>query len=615
MNQTQPTDCTLIIDTNILLDIPNIHNFNWGVQPVNLKILQSVRDELRGLARDQMDRKLARTAQSAFDKLNNLQRRAPAEGYPLPGGGHLCFTDDLPEIAHPLDAESVDHKQIALALTLMKAYPNKFCAIVTRDREMADIAAATRPNVLVVMPVGNDIEKAIQAQLPRLIEWWQQFHEAAAEDKPQPIKQARASRQRPDRQARIRQVVRRLYGQIRSARHRAILAIAPLELRLALSTHLIEVLTAKKRRVVFLFVQDAAMADWWAAELHRRCQLPNGSVFVFGGEPIARVGPIRVVIYRHDQIERRVDQHMARFRDAGRRVSAVVDGCDLMEPVEIAMLLFECDQFIGFTRHDLKHVQAVGGRMLSAFFQQQTVASYTFADGEQDGWLHSFDVIRRPTPFNDEELKLYQAVNDEFLACHARISLQYPALNRSRDFWQTLHRILDRAVDSRAAELFALRERREEAARLTANKLEVAARLIAEAAKPARCLIFDYDGLWTKLLQERLAKLDRSVAVAGQETEPAAWEQTWRQFEAAKLDCLILKNMPPPGAVKAQIKRLILLTPLAPLTSLAAMVDWTLSHAASGSAVSVDLLYTVDTPEQQAMIAFAETCCGLRFGQ
>lgn len=608
------TGCTLIIDTNILLDIPDINSFNWGVQPVTVLVLQSVQEELRGLARDRINQRLANSAQRVFNKLNNLQRRISAEGYPLPGGGHLCFINGLPEVPHPLNAESVDHQQIALALKLMKDYPNRFCAIVTRDREMADIAAATRPNVPVVMPMGREIDKAIQGQLPRLIEWWQQFHEAV-EDKPEPIKRARPSlRSRPDRQVRIQQVVRQLYGQIRSARHRAILAIAPLELRLSLSTHLIEVLTTQKRRVVFLFVQDAPTAEWWAAELHRRCQLPDGSVLAFGGEPIARVGPTRVVIYRHDQIERRLDQHMARFRDAGRRVSAVVDGCDLMDPEEIAMLLFECDQFIGFTRHDLEHAQAVGGKMLSAFFQQQTIASYTFADGEQDGWLHSFDVIRRPTPFNGEELQLYQAVNDEFLTCHSRISHQYSILNRSRDFWQTLHRILDKTVDSRAAELFALRERREEAARLAAGKLEVMSKLITGVGKPACCLVFDYDGLWTKLLQKQLVEGHRVVALVGDEFGPEAWDKTWRQFEAGKLDCLILQDVPPPGLVKAQIKQLILLTPLAPLTLLAAMVDWTLSHAASSSAISVDILYTLDTPEQQAMIAFAETCCGLRFG-
>jgi hypothetical protein len=202
-------------------------------------------------------------------------------------------------------------------------------------------------------------------------------------------------------------------------------------------------------------------------------------------------------------------------------------------------------------------------------------------------------------------------VNNEFLTCHTRISHQYPALNRSRDFWQTLHRILDRTVDSRAAELFALREQREEVARMAAGKLEVTAKLINQVNKPARCLVFDYDGLWTKLLQRHLAEHDRTVAVGLQQVESVIW----RQFEAGKLDCLILHDVPPPGLVKAQIKQLILLTPLAPLASLAAMVDWTLSHAASSSAVSVDMLYTVDTPEQQAMIAFAETCCGLRFAR
>jgi len=55
--------------------------------------------------------------------------------------------------------------------------------------------------------------------------------------------------------------------------------------------------------------------------------------------------------------------------------------------------------------------------------------------------------------------------------------------------------------------------------------------------------------------------------------------------------------------VGARINRLIIMTPLTPLSRLAAIVDWALSHAVSGP------------PEQQAIMDFADTCCGLRFGR
>jgi len=92
-------------------------------------------------------------------------------------------------------------------------------------------------------------------------------------------------------------------------------------------------------------------------------------------------------------------------------------------------------------------------------------------------------------------------------------------------------------------------------------------------------------------------------------------ESLWRRFERGKVDCLILQDVPPVRFVGARINRLIVMTPLTPLASLAAIVDWVLSHALSGPAVCVDLLYTSGTPEQQAMVDFADTCCGLRFGR
>ena len=60
------------------------------------------------------------------------------------------------------------------------------------------------------------------------------------------------------------------------------------------------------------------------------------------------------------------------------------------------MLLFKCDQFVGFTRLPSGHDQAVGGRMLDVFFQQQTVASYTFADAKKTiGYILSMYSGRR----------------------------------------------------------------------------------------------------------------------------------------------------------------------------------------------------------------------------
>ena len=107
----------VVIDTNILMVIPTIHRLDWGVQPITVYVLDAVVNELRGLARDQEDRSKAAAAQEALSILDNMQRRSPPEGTPLPNNaGRLVFAKAPSNISPPLDPTSVDHQQIALAL-------------------------------------------------------------------------------------------------------------------------------------------------------------------------------------------------------------------------------------------------------------------------------------------------------------------------------------------------------------------------------------------------------------------------------------------------------------------------------------------------------------------
>ena len=609
----------VVVDTNILMALPAIHKFKWGVeQPITIYILDAVVDELRGLTRDKENTARAEAAQHTLSVLDALQKRAPPDGIPLLNAtGRLIFAKVPQDIPPPLDPTSVDHQQIALAQAHLKASPEGFCAIVTNDQEMANIAISASPAVPVIRPGTGAIGKAIRRQLATQIYWWQLFHcEEAAAKQSHPVKPARpVSKTRPDPQARLRRVVCSLYGRVRSSRHRAILSVAPLEARLALTAHVVRTLTRRKSRVIFLFVEGRSEAEYWAGELHRQCRLQSDAVLVFGERGLPRVRGTKVVVYCYSQIESRFNQHAARFAKAGRRITTVVDGCDLLDPVWIAMLLFGCDQFIGFTRHPLGHAQAVGGRMLATFFEQRTVATYTFADAEEDGWLRPFDVLRHPVTFQEDEFQTYREVNDRFITVHNKVSRRYPELNEASDFWESLHRILERAVDHQAASLFTLREQREELAQMARAKCEVVVRLLSEAGSPARCLICDLERLWTAVLRRTLAEQGMTVEVLERSFDADTAESLWRRFERGKVDCLILQDVPPVRFVGARINRLIVMTPLTPLASLAAIVDWVLSHALSGPAVCVDLLYTSGTPEQQAMVDFADTCCGLRFGR
>ena len=608
----------VIVDTSILMAIPAIHSFDWGVQPITVYILDTVLDELRGLARDRQDDVKATAARRALAVLDGLQKRAAPEGIPLINNtGHLVFVKPPSDIAPPLDPDSVDHQQIALAQTHLKAFLRGFCAIVTNDQEMADIATSTSPAVPVIAPGSSAMGTAIQRQLTRKLHWWQLSHrEGVVAEQPQRVKPARAvPRPSVDRQARLEQVVRSLYGRLRAAHHRAILSVAPLEVRLALTAHIVHSLAQHSNRVVFLFVEDRAAAEYWAGELRRRCQLSPDAVLVFGEQGILRVHGTRVVIYRHPQIESRFGHHAARFAGAGRRITVIVDGCDLLDPVWIATLLFGRDQFVGFTRHPLSHTQAVGGRMLATFFQQQTVATYTFADAEEDRWLRPFDVLRHSIAFQEDELQIYREVNDRFITLRSKASARYPELGEAVDFWEALHRTLERVVDEETASLFPLREQREALAQMARAKGETVVKLLNEVGSPARCLVCDLERLWTPVLLKMLANRGATAEVFERSSDTDAQESLWRRFEAGQVDCLILQDMPPVRLVGARINRLVVMTPLTPLSSLAAVVDWVLSHAVSGPAVYVDLLYTGGTPEEQALMEFADTCCGLHFGR
>lgn len=618
MTNSHQSHPAVVVDTNILMDIPAIHRFNWGMQPITVYVLDTVVNELRGLARDRRHGARAASAQRALAMLEPLQRRSPPEGVPLlNNAGRLVFARVPSGIAPPLDPRSVDHQQIALARAKLETPPKCFCAVVTNDQEMADIASSASPAVPVVRPGRRTMADVIRRQLARKLHWWESFHlEEAVADQPHPVKSARPTPgPRPDREARLEQVVRSLYGRLRSTRHRAILSVAPLEARLALTAHLVRILAQRSNRAIFLFVEGQSEAEHWAGELRLRCQLQRDGVLIFDERGIPQIHDTQVVVYRHPQIESRFKQHAARFSRAGRRFTAIADGCDLLDPVWIATLLFGCHQFIGFTRHALTHAQAVGGRMLATFFEQETVAAYTFADAEEDGWLRPFDVLRHPVTFQDDEAQVYEAVNDRFIAAHGKFSRRYPELGEAADFGESLHRILERVADHQVAGLFTLREQREELAQMAGAKRETVVQLLREAGSPARCLVCDFDRVWTAALLKALANRGMTAEVLERSADPAALEGLWRRFEAGKMDCLILQDVPPLSVAGARINRLIVMTPLTPLSTLASVVDWTLSHAISGPAVCVDLLYTSGTPEQEAMMDFADTCFGLRFGR
>jgi hypothetical protein len=613
-----------IIDTNIVMTLPRIHEHDWKLPLVDVYILRGVTNELDGLARDRTDADKARRAQRARDILSTLQKRAPSTGLLLRDGRVRLFFADAPQqICAPLQADSVDHQQIAFAHQCMREDPTRFCAIVTQDREMSGIAASACPPVQVVTSENADWNRLL-SQFLRKYEWWKQWTRVEQAAPPsaeagQSIKPPRPARPTlPNPEVRLQRIARNFHRRLGAAHYRAILAIAPLQARLALTAHLLNVLKRAPRRVLLVFVETRAEADYWARELRARCELPPGAVFVFRETGLTRGETPRAIVYHYDQIESFFNQHAARLKSSDRILSVVVDGCDLLSPERLAILLFGADQFAGYTRHALRHAHARSGLLLSHFFEQQTIFSYTFADAEADGWLRSFDTICQPIAWRAEEERAYAEINAQYIRLHDQTIRTYPALSRATNFWTALEKVLETVADAETAEIFKLREQREAMAQRAQAKLDKILSLLTRSddeSERGYNLVYDPSGRWIPILQKELPLHGLKVNTAAAETSYNDWEILWRNFDARKLDCLLLSVVPPFGLPRSHIHRLIITTPITALSTLTAAADWALSHAHSTDRypLEIHMLHVPHTPEEQMLQDFADSVCGIRF--
>lgn len=366
-----------------------------------------------------------------------------------------------------------------------------------------------------------------------------------------------------------------------------------------------------KKRVILLVVPSQAAASYWAAEIHQRGQFKAGDIQIFGMDNMNRLDKARVVIYRFDQMVRRLPKHLDRLKQAGQRLTAIVDGCDTLDAADLAPFLFDCDQFIGFNYHPAATAQSSVGRLLEAFVRGRSILTYSFADAERDGWGHSFDFFHHEVAFTPDEQQYWQELNDKYLKQREKVVRQYPQLHYADNFWEGLGHVLTETVAPEATELFPLREQWEEMTHLARNKLEVVKQLVRAAPQLSyRRLILDYAQQWTPVLCKQLTEMGLHVAELTPDNDQ---HQDWQGFAQNKLDTLLLSNAPAfslPGAVFHQ---LIILTPFRPIPEISAIVDWALSHSQAKDALRIDLLYVADSPEEVAMLEVAEACFNVRY--
>lgn len=608
-----------IVDTNILMAIPQIDRFNWGVKAVQIYILYSVMDELCGLSRDKYDLEKAHDAQVAYEYLDALLKRTGPKGLPIRGdGSRLFFVAPLGEALEPLDTENVDHQQIAFAQSMLDANPQRFCAVITRDREMAELANLASTDVQVIVPGSFALEESLRLQFARRYDYWAEWQPEPETVVEQPEHDSRSRKQtaplqrRPDPENRLQRTVRGFYSQIKSARHRAILSIAPLNARLALTAHLILLNARYKRRVVLVYVENVSAAEYWAAELRVRAHLPVEAVQVYGEEKAIDSFP-RAVVCLHEQVENRFRGCAAGLREEGRQITLVVDGADLLAPENLAMLLFEDVQFVGFTRYKMIQNGNPAKAGLGEFFDQQSLLHYTFADAERDGWLRSFDLVRHPVIWQPEEAREYGHLNARFVRAYNAILKAFPALAQRDDFAVALREIRSAVSDPRLDNYLVLKARREEMAQIAHGKLDALMNLLAsEGAQDGRSLVFDPSSLWVPVLHNLLERRKVRVATGRATTTREEWDLLWHRFEAGRLDVLLMTAVPPFGLIRANPSRLIITTPIAPFSQLVDAVDWALSHSHphGRSPLKVHLPYLPGTPEEPALQALVDAVRG-----
>ena len=148
------------------------------------------------------------------------------------------------------------------------------------------------------------------------------------------------------------------------------------------------------------------------------------------------------------------------------------------------------------------------------------------------------------------------------------------------------------------------------------GKLEAVLTILTSNGNHRCCnLIYDPCGSWIPVLANALQKQNLVVEQGTPETSETEWKDIWHRFEHGRIDVILFSSTPPFGLPQANINRLIITTPITSLASLAAVTDWalTLANPHSPNPVEIHLLYVPGTPEEQAMLEFADSVCGLRF--
>ncbi len=593
----------LIPDTNYLMDFPDVYNEKWRITPVRILTCETVESELRGLARNE-DMETREKAQRALKLLAQYRGGAFAwDQFNQNMSGEEQekvfieyverYTDEIP----PLDPTNNDHQIIALAQKLTGENRERFCAILSNDNELRDIA-----HVRNLIAISRHSDARFHQELETMYFWKQKDVEAAAR-----AKQLRTKRRTRASQAGVafERYNAKLYRQIKALNFRTTIFLPPLKARIRLAVEVAQRIRNPDSRIVMIFLKDQETEQYWAGEIRQMGGFSGNEAIVFGDASKERLDKARVIFYQHKQICPHLPQHIARLTKLKKKVTAIVDGCDILEPVELAILLYECGQFVGLNYLPWNDGEARGRKMLETVLYNRSLPDYSFTDAERDGWGHACEFDQIPVEFEPQEKLEWDKTNHRFIQIHERVAAGIGSYENEEDFWQKVNWALARSVDPAAAELVRLREEREQWAQCAHNKLkELKNLLTAPHEQTRRQIILDFGRQWSQVLMRHLEGCDIKLAELPEGVEEQ--RRVWDQFAGNRYDTLILTKAPPPDFPQAPFQRLIILTPLQPLEEMVEVIDWSLAHTSIPDALWTHLLYVNGTPEWLAMMDLAK---------
>lgn len=599
----------IIPDTNFLLEYPSLLEQKWQTRPIEILISETVESEVYGLTFNS-DRNLAQKAKRAHAEIQILKRRSDIIKQ-TSADIKIRFIPRIIDAKPPLDPAKPDHQLIAYARRELADTPPHFCAILTADRELCDIAEAL--SVIAIIP---DYDGKFFLEIKRKHEWWQKAREAEAnqlarkDHKKQTIPPIATTE---EQSVYLQLLVNQINEWIRAEKYRAILHLIPLKARIALTTKIIKDIPDPENRVVFVIVESLEEAQYWAGEIRQNFEISPTDIHLFGRDNVDRIDRARAIIYHHEQAVRRLTQHISRLGYAEKKITSIVDSCDLLDPFVLAMLFYESDQFIGYHHNLMGGKQPPGGKTLSPFLRNKTLLSYTFADAECDGWGHPYDLYLRPVNLTPDEKTYWDETNHTYLSTREQALEKYPELRNSVNFWESLYNLLHKTVAPKEAKLIFLREELEGIVQLASQKLDFVEKLHEyNPGSHYRRLIFDYEKQWTPLVLNRLSQKNISVSeLPNNDQERAIWDQ----FIGNKWDTLILSHIPNHDLPNGYFYELIILTPHRPAAEINHIVDWALSHTMAKNSLRIEIIYVQNTLEELSALAIAESSFNLNYKQ